>query len=116
MSATRSYRAPRRTVRFLTPPSVEEYARMNQAMRLEAARALEETRRMLRAAPPPRRADEYDPEETLMLAHKLLPVVARRWPDPPHVKRDRLMAATAEAATWVDRRRRPERAREGRVV
>jgi hypothetical protein len=114
VSATQ-YRTPDRRI-FLTPPTVEEYARMNQALRLEFARAVEEARRMLRAAPPPRRADDYDPEETLMAARALLPVVARRWPDPPHVQRDRLMAANAEAATWVDRRRHPERAREGRVA
>jgi hypothetical protein len=114
VSATQ-YRTPDRRI-FLTPPTVEEYARMNQALRLEFARAVEETRRMLRAAPPPRRADDYDPEETLMAARALLPVIARRWPDPPHVQRDRLMAANAEAATWIDRRRHPEHAREGRVA
>jgi hypothetical protein len=114
VSATQ-YRTPDRRI-FLTPPTVEEYARMNQALRLEFARAVEEARRMLRAAPPPRRADDYGPEETLMAARALLPVIARRWPDPPHVKRDRLMAANAEAATWIDRRRHPGRAREGRVA
>jgi malic enzyme len=85
------------TATFLRPPSVEEYERMTQRMRLAAAEALADQLASIEVKRRKPRPPVRDPEETRMLAHALLPIVARRWPDPPHVQRDRLRAAADEA-------------------
>jgi hypothetical protein len=92
---------------FLRPPTVAEYARMTQAARLEAVEALEAARLTKRTGPPPRTCHDHTPEETRMLAHVLLPIVAKRWPAPPHVQADRRQSAQAEANGWTDKRRAP---------
>lgn len=96
--------------RYARPPSVAEYARLTRAARLEAAEALHAMRLARRPGPPARTCHDHTPEETLMLAHVLLPIVARRWPDPVHVQRDRLQAARAEMDAWVSPRTRARRA------
>lgn len=93
--------------RFVRPPTPAEYARMTQAMRLAAAEDLADRldaieARRSRDKPPVRRADDWTPEDTLMAAHAMLPIVARDWPDPPHVQLDRqrtLLAAKDTRAT-----------------
>ena len=93
------------TTHFLRPPSVTEYAHMTQAARREAAERLYAMRVRRRPGPPAHTCHDYTPEETLMLAHVLLPIVARRWPDPALVQADRRKAAVREADGWVDTRR-----------
>lgn len=89
---------------------------MSQALRRAATIELTEQLAAIEArrgvgTPPAWRADEYSADEVRMTAHALLPRIARRWPDLPHVQADRRQQLEAADIAWnLTHRKAPRKA------